>query len=87
MKKIKETTAKFQKEVRKNMGTAVLAAFAFTIALVWRDAIQESVSKIVNLLGLTESIYFYKIIVAIIVTVVCVIGLMFFSKWVEKDTK
>lgn len=87
MKKIKEATLEFKKRVRKDIGTAILAAFAFIIALVWRDAIQESVNKMINFLGLAESMYFYKIIVAIVVTIVCVIGLMFFSKWIGESKK
>jgi len=84
MKKIKEAASKFQKEVKKNIGSAVLAALAFIIALVWRDAIQENVHKLVGVLGLTESMHLYKIIVAILVTVICVAGILFLSKWNKK---
>lgn len=84
MKKIKEATSKFQKEVRKNVASAILAAFGFVIALVWRDAIQENVHKLIGVLGLTESMYLYKLIIALLVTVICVAGILFLSKWSEK---
>lgn len=84
MKKIKEASLKFQKEVRKNVAGAVLAAFGFIIALVWRDAIQENIHKLVGILGLTESMYLYKLIIAFLVTVICVAGILFLSKWSEK---
>ena len=64
--------------------TAVLAAFAFIIALVWRDAIQGVVNEIVARMGLNGTGYIYTIIIASIVTLICVLGIMFFSRWGEK---
>ena len=91
MKKIKETALKLEekvkkieKEVRKNIATAILAAFAFIIALVWRDAIQGIVNEIVARIGLDGTGYIYTIIIASIVTLICVLGIMFFSRWGEK---
>lgn len=70
--------------VRKNIATAILAAFAFVIALVWRDAIQQGVDRIVKKLNIPQEGYFFTIIAAIIVTFVCVVGILLFSKWAEK---
>ncbi len=52
---LREKAKKLEREFKKNITTAILAAFAFIIALVWRDAIQETVDKIISLLNLTES--------------------------------
>jgi len=82
--KFEEGVKKIEKEVRKNIATAVLAAFAFIIALVWRDAIQGVVNEIVARMGLNGTGYIYTIIIASIVTLICVLGIMFFSRWGEK---
>lgn len=83
-KEIEEEAKRFRKEVQKNTATAILAAFGFVIALVWRDAIQESIDKLLKVLNLTGTGFIYKILTAIIVTIICVIGIMEISKWSEK---
>ena len=40
----------FQKEVRKNIAIAISAAFAFILALYWKDLITEGVNKILEYL-------------------------------------
>jgi uncharacterized membrane protein len=72
------------KEVKKRISTAILGAFALIIALVWNDAIGETVKKIIEYTGLTTTLFLYKIITAVLVTLVCVIGILYFSRWVEK---
>lgn len=84
-KKVIETEALVLiKAVRKNIATAILAAFSFIIALVWRDAIQEAINNLVTKLGIPSSAYLFKIITAVIVSVVCVIFIIIFSKWAEQ---
>ena len=75
----------FKKEVRKNFLKAVLAAFAFVMALVWRDAIKEGVNALVKKSGIEGTSYVYSIITAVVVTTVCVLGIMFFSKMKGKE--
>ena len=82
--KVSQTYAKVQHEIRKNIATAILAAFAFIIALVWRDAIQSGVNKLTEYLKISSTGYVYNIITALVVTIICVLGIMFFSKWGEK---
>jgi len=93
-KKLKETTKvldsrvrKFQSDIRKNMATAISAGFAFVIALVWRDAIQAGIDKFLERLGITGSGYIYKIIVAVLVTIICVFGLKVLARWSEQEIK
>jgi uncharacterized membrane protein len=76
--------AEAKREIKKNIITAIVAAFGFIIALVWRDAIKEAVDKLVEVAGLTGSGYLYTILTAVIITVVCVIGIMVFSTFSEK---
>jgi len=71
---------KFKEEVKKNMLTAITAAFGFMIALAWRDAIQETVNTLAKLFGVIETAYLYKFVIATIITIICVIGLILISK-------
>lgn len=88
MKKVKETALKLQSEIKKNTLTAILAAFGFVIALVWRDAIQAGINEAVDKVGIKGTGYIYQITIAIIITIICVFGIMFFSRLKgEEDVK
>ncbi len=84
-KKITIKAKRFQNDIRKHMATAIAAGFAFVMALVWRDAIQAGIDKILEKFGITGSGYIYKIILAVFVTLVCVIGLKFVAGWSEQE--
>lgn len=78
----------FKTEFKKHMVTAITAAFALIIALAWQDAIKEWISFFVARLGvLPQSVYLYKIYVAMAVTIVCVIAIILFSRWGAKQEK
>ncbi len=71
-------------EVKINIATAIAAAFGFVIALLWRDVI----IGLLKLGGLWQEGGFsdltgaiIAIVVAVIITVVCVFGIMYISKW------
>lgn len=74
--KAKESASKFKKELRNSMTTAIVAAFGFLIALTWRDFIIEWVEKISSATPLQNNL-----ITAIIVTILCVFGILVFSKF------
>ena len=76
---------RFQNDIRKHMATAIAAGFAFVIALVWRDAIQAGIDKLLENFGITGSGYIYKIIVAVLVTVICVVGIKIIAGWSEQE--
>jgi len=63
-------------EIKKSVVTAIIAAFGFLIALVWRDVIREIVDSIIEFSPVQG-----KLISAIIVTLVCVIGILIVSKY------
>ncbi len=86
-RELEEEARRFRKEIQKNVATAILAAFGFIIALVWRDAIQESIDNLLKILNLTGTGYFYRILTAVIVTLVCVFGIMRVSVWAETEKK
>ena len=71
-------------EVKISIATAVAAAFGFVIALLWRDII----IGLLKLGGLWQEGGFENwtgaiigIIVAIVITIICVFGIMYISKW------
>ncbi len=82
---IKSTGSKFKSEVKKNVLKAILAAFAFVIALIWRDAIKAGIDEVKNRVGIEGTGYIYQITMAVIVTIVCVIGIMVVSKAKGKE--
>ena len=84
---MKDKASDFNKRVRDRTGTAIVAAFAFIIALVWRDVIQEIIKKTIVHFGISGSTYIYQILLASITTIICVLGIMYFSKWSEKENK
>jgi hypothetical protein len=72
------------KDVKINIATAIAAAFGFVIALLWRDVI----IGILKYYGYwqeggfdTEMAIVAGVILVIIITVICVFGIMYISKW------
>lgn len=70
-------------EVKKTIATAIAAAFGFIIALIWRDIIVGlfalgglKISDITDATGATIAI-----VSGIIITIVCVFGILYTSKW------
>ncbi len=83
-KHVKGTVKSISKESRKHTATAITTGFAFIIALVWRDAISEGINKMIEVFNITGSEYLYKILTAVIITIIAVIGIILFSRWSEK---
>jgi len=73
--KAKSEAKNFRQEFNKALNTALLAAFGFLIALFWRDVIQEWVNKIAE-----SSPVQGKLISALIVTIVCVVGIILIAR-------
>jgi hypothetical protein len=70
-------------EVKSTIATAIAAAFGFIIALIWRDIIVG----LFNLAGLkidtitTTSGAITATISGVVITVVCIFGILYISKW------
>ncbi len=75
---------KVKREVRKNVAKSVLAAFGFMIALVWRDVVKEGVNKLIEIFSITGDGYVFTMLTAFVTTIVCVIGIIYFSRWSEQ---
>ena len=73
--KAKQSAKEFTTELKKAINTAVMAAFGFLIALVWKDVITgyvESISKASPIQG--------QLFSALLVTTICVIGILIVTK-------
>ncbi len=70
-------------DVKINIATAIAAAFGFIIALIWKEIIVGlfalaglTINDIANATGAVIAI-----ISGIIITIVCVFGIMYTTKW------
>ena len=76
------------KEIKTTIAVAIGGAFGFVIALIWRDII----IGLLNMANLNVQKFndatsaAIAIVVAIVITIICVIGIIYISKWggVEK---
>lgn len=66
--------------VKEKIMVAIAGAFALVIALSWNEFIKEGVTKIVEMLGATGEGWIFKLIAALVTTLICVIGIMIVSK-------
>jgi hypothetical protein len=78
--KIKEDSKIYVKSVRKEIGTAILSAFALLIALAWKDVISEFVGTLTALTNTQGSF-----ISALFVTLICVFGILLVKKYISKE--
>lgn len=74
----KKSTKKFKDEFKKASGTAIIAAFGLIVALAWKEVIEEYILRFSNVLQ-------GKIISAVIITAVSVIGIMIITKIVQNS--
>lgn len=82
--KAKEGVHTFKKEFRKEMNTAILAAFGLLIALVWKDVITNFVN------GISEKSPFHGMLISALgVTIICVLGIMLSTRLLKdkEETK
>ena len=79
--KAKAYKEEFNREVKKAINTAIVAAFGFLIALVWKEVITEYVETITVISPVQG-----KLIEAMIVTMIAVIGIIIITKiFAEKE--
>lgn len=71
---------KFLGEVKGKVMAAIAAAFAFVIALSWNDAIKTGVDQLIASMGITGTSYLLKVLAALIVTAIAVIGIWLVSR-------
>jgi hypothetical protein len=77
--KVVHMSKKFKSELKKALFTALIAAFGFLIALVWRDVIQSYVDTIVSISPVQG-----QLISAGIVTIIAVVGIMIVTAFLDE---
>jgi len=74
-------------ETKKHVVTAIVAAFGFIIALVWRDAIKEFIETVVVNLSISGPTSLITLYTAIITTIIAAIGIVLITKWSSEPAK
>ncbi len=74
-------------ETKKHVVTAIVAAFGFIIALVWRDAIKEFINIFVINFSIKGTPVFITFYTAIITTIIAAIGILLITKWSAQSKK
>ncbi len=78
-------TTKFGALFKQHSSTAIVAAFGFLIALVWRDLIVKLVKESTKIQALQSHPYLAELYTAIIVTIIAIIGIALISNWSKKE--
>ncbi|HLD98006.1 MAG TPA: DUF5654 family protein [Candidatus Nanoarchaeia archaeon] len=73
--KARSSISEFRIEIRKSVSTAIVAAFSFLIALVWKDLITLYVGKITG-----SSPIQGQLVSTILITLICVLGIYITTK-------
>ena len=83
-----------KQEAKKHISTAILSAFAIIIALAWKDVISGFVNSVVERLKVISGAEaaakiaaVYNLYIALVITVVCVIGMILISRWAGPEQK
>jgi len=71
------------KEIKNTIAVAIAAAFGFIIALIWKDIIVGLMNmtpfKVTAPTDPTSAVV--AIVSGIVITVICVLGIIYISKW------
>jgi Family of unknown function (DUF5654) len=71
------------KEIKSTIAVAIAAAFGFIVALIWKDIIVGLMNmtpfKVTAPTDMTSAIV--AIVSGIIITIICVLGIVYISKW------
>jgi len=73
--KAKNSANVFRMEFRKSLSTAIIAAFSFLIALVWKDLISAYVDVISKSSPIQGQLF-----TTVLITLICVMGILIATK-------
>ncbi len=76
-----------KEELRSDVAVPVAASFGFIIALIWRDAIQKTISTFLTKMGLDSEYYIYQIISAVVVTAIVIILMILITIFSRKKKR
>ena len=83
----KAAIKELKNETKKHVVTAIVAAFGFIIALVWRDSIKEFINTITANFSINGSLALVTFYTAIITTIIAAIGIVLITKWSSQPEK
>ena len=83
----KRVIKELKNETKKHVVTAIVAAFGFIIALVWKDAIKEFIKTLVANFSITGSQGLITLYTAIITTIIAAVGIVLITRWSAKPEK
>jgi len=81
-KEMKENSKNYIHEFRKTVAAALISAFAFLIALSWKDVILEFADYIKQTTKIQGTL-----LTAILVTLISIIGIMIITKYVANKAE
>tara|TARA_Y100000310_G_scaffold326622_1_gene391770 strand:+ start:467 stop:754 length:288 start_codon:yes stop_codon:yes gene_type:complete len=80
-----KTKANFlHSQFKDHASTAIIAALGFVIALAWKDLIVKIVGTLARAEMLEKYPYIAELYVAIVVTIIAIIGIIIIGKWAQK---
>lgn len=86
--KLTHTTGAVHSEFKHHTATAIIAAFGFLIALVWKDLIVKIMENVTSAHLLEQYPYLSLLFSAFVVTIFSVFGIIIVSRWAKKpDSK
>jgi hypothetical protein len=74
----------YASQIRQHTTTAIIAAFSFLIALVWKDFFVSIISEIMYTLVYPNNTHLTNLYSAVIVTILAVLGIITLVKLVQK---
>ena len=75
----------FGSEFKKQSSTALIAAFGFLIALVWRDLIVKLIKENTSITLLEKYPYIAELWTAVTVTLIAILGIALLAKWAKSS--
>lgn len=82
-RKAKKGAKAFSREFKRHLVTGITAAFAFLIALTWREPIADSVNMVIVHFDIQQELLL-KYISALVFTIIGALVLLFITWWAEK---
>lgn len=74
----------YSSQVKEHTITAIIAAFSFLVALVWKDFFVKIISDIMNTFITPSNTHLTNLYSAVIVTIIAVLGIITMVRWSRK---
>jgi len=82
--KSRQAAGFLRSKFKQQSAIAIIAAFSFLMALVWRDFIVKLVQENIKINALTQYPYLAELYTAIIVTIIAILGITIIDQWTKQ---